>query len=222
MREICLKVLSWNLHGLAWPLSRDPGGRMDRVSAKVRELSPDVVLLQEVWLGSHADRLSTALQPDWTPICSKRRGGGPRGGLLTFVRAAAGWHTLVPPEFHAFSVSAPVWKIWEGDGLGGKGVLAVELERGEQRICAVNTHLQSQYSGINYAEVREVQLIEPRRLMPKQCGETSSLSAARTDASPSGSRASNIAACHLSSAADSPTPASSGQVWQASLPCASE
>src|SRR5208282_6276627 len=45
MRDICLKVLSWNLHGLAWPLSKDPGGRMDRVSAKVRELSPDVALL---------------------------------------------------------------------------------------------------------------------------------------------------------------------------------
>ena len=26
---------------------------MDRVSAKVRELSPDIVMLQEVWLGSH-------------------------------------------------------------------------------------------------------------------------------------------------------------------------
>jgi|HubBroStandDraft_1064217.scaffolds.fasta_scaffold24125_4 endonuclease/exonuclease/phosphatase family metal-dependent hydrolase len=167
MREICLKVLSWNLHGLAWPLSRDPGGRMDRVSAKVRELSPDVVLLQEVWLGSHADRLSTALQPDWTPICSKRRGGGPRGGLLTYVRASAGWQAIVPPEFQAFGVSAPVWKIWEGDGLGGKGVLAVDLERGEQRICAVNTHLQSQYSGSNYDDVREAQLIELREFVSR-------------------------------------------------------
>jgi endonuclease/exonuclease/phosphatase family metal-dependent hydrolase len=160
MRDICLKVLSWNLHGLAWPLSKDPGGRMDRVSAKVRELSPDIVLLQEVWLGSHADRLSKALRSDWTPISIKRRGGAPRGGLLTYVRAAAGWRALVTPEFHAFSVSAPMWKIWEGDGLGGKGVLAIELERGEQRFCAVNTHLQSQYSGSNYAEVREAQLIE--------------------------------------------------------------
>ena len=133
---------------------------MDRVSAKVRELSPDIVMLQEVWLGSHLGRLATALQPDWTPIYVKRRAGGPRGGLLTFLRVSAGWRALSPPDFHAFTVSAPVWKIWEGDGLGGKGVLTVELKNGEQRICAINTHLQSQYSDSNYAKVREAQLIE--------------------------------------------------------------
>jgi hypothetical protein len=30
MRDICLKVLSWNLHGLAWPLSKDPGGLIQK------------------------------------------------------------------------------------------------------------------------------------------------------------------------------------------------
>ena len=160
MLDIRFKVLSWNLHGLAWPLSIDSGGRMDRVSAKIRELSPELVLLQEVWLGSLVDRLTRALKPDWIPICVNRRGGRPSGGLLAFVSASAGWRARTAPQFHAFVASAPVWKIWEGDGLGGKGVLTVELERDEQRICAVNTHLQSQYPGIDYAVVREAQLIE--------------------------------------------------------------
>jgi Endonuclease/Exonuclease/phosphatase family len=160
MRDINLKVLSWNLHGLAWPLSKDPGGRMDRVSAKMRQLSPQLALLQEVWLGSQVDRLTASLQPDWIPVCVKRRGRGPSGGLLAFVSAASGWRVRSAPEFHAFAASAPIWRIWEGDGLGGKGVLTFELERGEQRICAVNTHLQSQHSEIGYAEVREAQLIE--------------------------------------------------------------
>jgi endonuclease/exonuclease/phosphatase family metal-dependent hydrolase len=160
MPDICVKVLSWNLHGLAWPLSIDPGGRMDRVSAKIRELSPELVLLQEVWLGSLVDRLTRALHPDWIPIYVKRRGGRPSGGLFAFVSASAGWHARAAPQFHAFVASAPLWKIWEGDGLGGKGALIVQVERGEQRICTVNTHLQSQYSGIDYAEVREAQLIE--------------------------------------------------------------
>jgi len=160
MPDICLKLLSWNLHGLALPLSKDPIGRMNRVAAKVRELSPDVVLLQEVWMASHVERLVNGLRSDWIPASVKRRGGAPRGGLLTLVRESAGWCIRSAPEFRAFTASAPVWKIWEGDGLGGKGVLAVELERGEQRICALNTHLQSQYSGIDYAEVREAQLLE--------------------------------------------------------------
>jgi endonuclease/exonuclease/phosphatase family metal-dependent hydrolase len=165
MSEICLSVLSWNLHAMAWPLSKDPAGRMDRVSAKMRELSPDVALFQEVWIGSAVDRLTLALQPDWIPICIKRRSFGPKGGLLTFVRAAAGWRVRTAPEFHPFAASAPAWRVWEGDGLGGKGVLTVELERGEQRVCAVNTHLQAKYRGIDYAEVRQAQLIELREVV---------------------------------------------------------
>jgi len=165
MSEICLSVLSWNLHAMAWPLSKDPGGRMDRVSAKMRELSPDVALFQEVWIGSAVDRLTRALQPDWIPICINRRSFGPRGGLLAFVSAAAGWRARTAAEFHPFAASAPSWRVWEGDGLGGKGVLTVELERGEQRICAVNTHLQAQYRGIDHAEVREAQLIELRKIV---------------------------------------------------------
>jgi endonuclease/exonuclease/phosphatase family metal-dependent hydrolase len=167
MSDISLKILSWNLHGLAWPLSRDPGGRMDRAGAKIRELSPDVALLQEVWLGSHVDRLTRALQPDWIPSCIRRRGRGPNGGLITFVNASAGWRARAAPQFHAFTASAPIWKVWEGDGIGGKGVLAVELERGDQRISAVNTHLQSQYPGIDYVEVREAQLLELRETVSR-------------------------------------------------------
>ena len=159
MPDICLKLLSWNLHGLAWPLSKDPVGRMNRVAAKVCELLPDVVLLQEVWTRSHMERLVSGLGSDWTPTCVKRV-GAPRGGLLTLVRESAGWRIRSAPEFHAFAASAPVWKIWEGDGLGGKGALAVELEHDGQHICALNTHLQSQYSGSSYTEIREAQLIE--------------------------------------------------------------
>jgi len=165
MPEIRLKVLSWNLHGLWWPLSKDLRGRTDRVSTKVRELRPDVVLLQEVWLGSQVDRLSQALHPDWVPICVTRRSGSPTGGLLAFVGASEGWHQCSPAQFQTFATSAPVWKIWEGDGLGRKGILAVELEHGEQRILAINTHLQSQYPRSNYAEVREAQLIEVREFV---------------------------------------------------------
>lgn len=153
-------ILCWNLHGLGWPLSEDPRGRFDRVAAKILELSPDIVLLQEVWLGSLAKRLSRALNPEWIPVCAPRRSGAPRGGLLTLVRAGAEWRVRHAPAFHRFAKSAPVWRVWEGDGLGGKGVLTVEVEHGEDRVYAVNTHLQSQYHPIDRAAVREAQLIE--------------------------------------------------------------
>lgn len=167
MRDLRLRLLSWNVHALAWPLSRDPGGRMDRVAAKIRELSPEVVLLQEVWFGAHAERLARALSPDWAPVCIRRRGRGPRGGLLTFVGATAEWRVRAAPEFQPFAASAPAWRVWEGDGLGGKGVLTVDLERGEQRVCTVNTHLQSQYPGLEYAAVREAQLSQVREVVSR-------------------------------------------------------
>lgn len=160
MSAFSFGILCWNLHGLGWPLSEDPRGRFDRVAAKIRDLTPDIVLLQEVWLGSLAIRLSRALNPDWIPFCACRRSGAPRGGLLTLVRAGAGWRVRGAPEFHRFAKSAPVWRVWEGDGLGGKGVLTVEVEYGQERIYAVNTHLQSQYHPIDHAAVRESQLIE--------------------------------------------------------------
>jgi endonuclease/exonuclease/phosphatase family metal-dependent hydrolase len=165
MTDISIKLLSWNLHGLAWPLSHDPGGRMDRVAAKIRELSPAVALLQEVWTGSNVERLTRALQPDWIPICIRHRGGSPTGGLLAFVSAVAGWRARTAPEYHPFTASAPAWKIWEGDGFAGKGVLSVELERGDRRIRVVNAHLQAEYTGTNYTEVRRAQLIQLREVV---------------------------------------------------------
>jgi len=165
MREFSIRILCWNLHGLAWPLSKDPGGRMDRVASRIRELMPDLVLLQEVWLGSYLERLAAALGPDWIPVCVRRRSRSARGGLLTLVRDAAGWKVRGAPEFHAFGAGAPAWKIWEGDGFAGKGILAAELERGEERIWAVNLHLQSQYSGSDYFKVREAQLAEVSELV---------------------------------------------------------
>ena len=160
MSGLSLKILCWNLHGLGWPLSEDPRGRFDRVAAKIRDLSPDIVLLQEVWLRSLAERLSRALSPEWIPVCVRRRSGTPSGGLLTLVHAGAGWRVRGDPGFHRFKVSAPMWRVWEGDGLGGKGILTVEVERGAERVYAVNTHLQSQYPPIDHAAVREAQLIE--------------------------------------------------------------
>ena len=80
------------------------------------------------------------------------------GGLLTFVRVAAGWIVRGQPEFRRYDSSAPAWKIWEGDGLSGKGALIVSLERNGERVFAVNTHLQAEYPSSNYSSVREAQL----------------------------------------------------------------
>ncbi len=153
-----LSVLCWNLHGLPWPISKDPRGRIQRASAKIRELAPDVILLQEIWSGWGVEILMRALHPEWKASCVPRRRGAPSGGLLALVRAASGWIVRGAPEFYRYDASAPAWKIWEGDGLSGKGALIVSLERDGERLFAVDTHLQSQYGGSDYFAVRDAQL----------------------------------------------------------------
>jgi len=153
-----LSVLSWNLHGLPWPLSKDPRGRLQRAGAKIRELAPDIVMLQEIWSGWAIDSLSRALHPDWSACCVRGRLGRANGGLLTLVRVADRWVVRGRPEFHRYNSSAPAWKIWEGDGLSGKGALIVSLEHNGEKVVAVNTHLQAEYPGSDYSSVREAQL----------------------------------------------------------------
>src|SRR5262245_39887447 len=48
-RETCVRVVTWNVHGL--PFYSNTSDRMGRVAAKLLEQQPDVVFLQEVWLG---------------------------------------------------------------------------------------------------------------------------------------------------------------------------
>ncbi len=117
------------------------------------------MLFQEVWRASDASLLVRAL-PGWIATYVRGSIGSPKGGLVAFVRASSGWLARGAPQFHAYASSAPAWKIWEGDGLGGKGVQILDLERGSQRVLFAHTHLQSQYPGDDYALVRESQLAE--------------------------------------------------------------
>ena len=101
-------------------------------------------------------RLVSGLDPVYA--CRGRLGGA-NGGLLTLVRVAAGWIVRGEPEFRRYSSGVRrAWKIWEGDGLSGKGALIVSLEHNGERLFAVDTHLQSQYPGSDYLSVREAQL----------------------------------------------------------------
>jgi endonuclease/exonuclease/phosphatase family metal-dependent hydrolase len=155
---IAVSILSWNLHGLPWPMSRDPGARMEQVAAKIRELSPEIVTLQEVWRDSEVERLVNALQPEWTPLYSIRALGAPRGGLVAMVRRSDGCRIPDAPDFERFHDSASAWKVWQGDGLGRKGLLTFQIQCAHSTISVIDTHLQSQYPGVDYHTIRRAQI----------------------------------------------------------------
>ena len=173
--NITLSVLSWNLHGLPWPLSRDPAGRMRQVAGKIRELSPQIILLQEVWLGSQVELLVRELQPQWTALYEPRAFNAPKGGLLAFVRQSKRCHMRGNARFRSFTSSAPLWRFWEGDGLGQKGILSLDLLCDNSTISVIDTHLQSQYSGLDYYSVRQSQIRELQSIVSARSGDSSVL-----------------------------------------------
>ena len=133
---------------------------MERIATKVREQQPDLVLLQEVWLGAYVRSLSRALAGDYEIIYRARPlTRRPRGGLVVFLRRRSGW-VAESATFEMYPSSAPGWRVWEGDGISGKGLLALRFRRDDETLGIVNTHLQAQYphSGRLYPEVRSSQL----------------------------------------------------------------
>jgi endonuclease/exonuclease/phosphatase family metal-dependent hydrolase len=148
-----LTLLSWNVHGL--PFHAAPQ-RLRRIAGCIEERRPDLVLLQEIWVRGYLRLLSKALDDEYEAIVAPGR-GRPRGGLALLLRRAAGWGAAAV-SFQRYGAAAPWLRLHEGDGISGKGILAVDLRRGGERLVAVNTHLQAQYGVRRYDDVRRAQL----------------------------------------------------------------
>lgn len=156
---IRLRALSWNLHAVPGAPSVD-----ERLSASAREIdthAPDVILLQEVWRRDHVERLEAALAPEYRVVRLPDEGWLLRpSGLLCLVRRDGPWR-IEESDFTPFDASAPLWKLWEGDGLGRKGVHRVSLQQGPVRLHLLNTHLQAEYDDhYSYQEIRSRQLAQ--------------------------------------------------------------
>ncbi len=121
----------------------------------MREQQPDLVLLQEVWVGSYLRALQRLLEMDYESIYQPRPlTRWPRGGLVVLVHRRRDWVADLP-VFVMYPAWAPAWRLWQGDGISGKGLLAVRLRRNGEILGVVNTHLQSQYRHSGHAYVGE-------------------------------------------------------------------
>lgn len=156
-----VRLLSWNLHALPWSVGAQR--RLSRVAQEVLSRLPDALLFQEVWtqgdLRHLTERLGTEYRVVEGPDSTRLRR---RSGLLVFIRQS--W-TIEDVAFQPFTASAPRWRIWEADGLAGKGVQRVRIERGGRRLTLVNTHLQAEYGEPRYDDVRAAQIRELRDIV---------------------------------------------------------
>ena len=156
-----LSVMSMNVHGLPWPITRDPEGRMAAIAGEIERRQPDVVFLQEVWSSAMLGVITSHIQPPYQVLFASGR-VGPKGGLVILLKKADGWVVSQTPDFEAYRKKAPKWKVWQGDGIAGKGFLTVKLDVWGRKIFIVDTHLQSQYGGDDYTDIRLDQLEQLR------------------------------------------------------------
>jgi endonuclease/exonuclease/phosphatase family metal-dependent hydrolase len=162
-----LTLVSWNVHGLPFDATLEK--RVDNIAAEIRRLKPDLVLLQEAWLAGTAEQLDCRLRdlyerlPDAAGVRSGLLSlyGHRRGGLLALVRRDSPWKrdASVEHRFTEYGASGPWYRVFEErDGIAGKGVQGFGLGDGVTRIAVLHTHLQAQYPGRRYEDVRAAQI----------------------------------------------------------------
>jgi endonuclease/exonuclease/phosphatase family metal-dependent hydrolase len=156
--QTALSLISWNLHGVPFVTARRE--RFRRVAAQVLDRVPDVVLFQEVWLRRDAGHLTRDLLGHYLAVPAPI-GRLPlrASGLLSFIRRNSPWRVR-SSHLHRFAHKAPLWKFWEGDGLGRKGVHQMHLEHDDANVLLLNTHLQAAYRWNSYERIRRPQLAQ--------------------------------------------------------------
>jgi endonuclease/exonuclease/phosphatase family metal-dependent hydrolase len=202
----CLRVLSWNVHAIPF-VSSHPTRRLRNVAAKIREQRPDVVLLQEVWAHAYVELLRRRLAGEYR--VTRAFGCGrpfPCGGLVVLVRVASGW-VASRPTFVPFDAAAPWHRLAEWDGIAKKGMLLVRLERGEQSVGIVDTHLQSRYPqyGRTYSAIRRRQLEQLARTVDATFGRRAAIVAGDLNTAPNERRV--LYASHVAPLGDDRTAA---------------
>jgi endonuclease/exonuclease/phosphatase family metal-dependent hydrolase len=145
--------------------------RLRLIAAAVLAREPGVVLLQEVWRRSDAAWLEERFGREGYEAVGVPLGGllMRKAGLLAFVDTRAGWRADAA-RFHEFSAEASDWKVWEGDGLGDKGVQGFTVSCEGLAFDVLHTHLQAAYQEGGYAGVRRAQLKELRALVATVTG----------------------------------------------------
>jgi endonuclease/exonuclease/phosphatase family metal-dependent hydrolase len=145
---------------LPFPFSENRTGRLKNIAERIEAGKPDVVALQEAWPGSIGP-LSSGLR-SYSLHYAPTTFGNAAGGLVLLVRRDGAFRAEEASlRFREFSDSAPFYRIWEADGVAGKGALFLPVVREDgTRLWLVTTHLQARYGPRDYRRIRRAQMRE--------------------------------------------------------------
>jgi len=173
-----LRVMTLNMWGIRF-VSADIDARFDALADRLNaDDSIDVVGLEEVWADAPRKRLLERVAKRFPHQVDFQADHG-RSGLAILSR-----HPFTAePRFIGYPRAGKWWKPWTGEWFGGKGVGAVQIDVGGDRLWFFVTHLHACYTPTQeecdaddeYLEYRSHQLETLRGQVNEIAGEQPAL-----------------------------------------------
>lgn len=152
-----LRLLTFNAWGVPFRDRHDD--LLAAVAPALERYDADVVVLQEVWFEEDAERLAEGLRT----IGLIHEMHHASDALLAFDSAGlmiASRHPIVDHDFHPFRAGRLPVRPWHVDWFSGKGVATATVDHPSGRFRIGTAHLQADYGGVVYTDVRLAQSAE--------------------------------------------------------------
>jgi len=152
-----LRLVTFNAWGV--PFRERHDDLLDAVAPALEGYDADVLLLQEVWFEDDAQRLAESL----AAIGFVHEVHHASDAILAFDSAGlmiASKHPIADHDFHAFRAGRLPVRPWHVDWFSGKGIATATIDHPSGRFRIGTAHMQADYDGIVYTDVRVSQSAE--------------------------------------------------------------
>jgi len=155
-----MQILTFNTWGS--PYSEQRAERTIALGEVLKLINPDILLLQEVYLPSHRQSITSILKEVW-PHRHHFASSVLGSGLYTFSR-----YPIIDASYYRFRLTGKPERLRQGDYYAGKGVGLTRIETPQGVLDVYNCHTHAQYDEDDdneYAIFNETNLYEAARFI---------------------------------------------------------
>ena len=165
---VTLKLVTFNIQA-TWVVGKNRPARMRAIAEYLGPLDPDVVGFQECLVPADRDLLISEMKRQTRLQYNQYYPSGNVGSGVLISSA----FPIKEAWFHRYEAIGPAWKIWEGDGLAGKGMglARLELPGSAGFVDFFDTHAQAGYGNADYKVMRRKEMAEAAQFInDARCG----------------------------------------------------
>ncbi len=170
---VTIKLVTFNIQA-TWIVGTNRPARMRAIAEYLGPLDPDVVGYQECFVPADRELLISEMKKHTRLQYNQYYPSGNVGSGLLISSA----DPIKEVWFHRYQAIAPAWKVWEGDGMAGKGMglARIELPNGTGVFDFFDTHAQAGYGNADYKIVRRDEMAEAAEFInAARCGTAPAL-----------------------------------------------